>query len=179
MNRAGLHKAIRAAVKLTKHDVIVIGSQAILGTYSEEELPKTTTRSAELDVVPWVDDDMEMLSTHIDAELGQWSAFDDENGFYIHGVSRKTAELSPGWEKRLIRVDAGDGAIGWCLEKHDICSSKLMRFEPKDKDFVTALADAGLIDLHEVLRRVENTDTTKAKRRQARAWVEWMISQSA
>jgi hypothetical protein len=173
MNRRQLHEAIRAAVSVTKQgQVIIIGSQAILGTYSEEELPQATTMSAELDVAPWRDDPLELLSTDIDAQLGQWSEFDETHGFYIHGVSRSTAELSAGWEGRLVSVDAGDGAIGLCLERHDVCASKLMRFEPKDKAFVAALADANLIDLEVLLTRVRNTETTREKRQQARAWVE-------
>lgn len=126
-------------------------------------------------VAPWRDDPLELQSTDIDAQLGQWSDFHNTHGFYIHGAGRSTAELSAGWEKRLVAVDAGEGAIGLCLEPNDISASKLMRFEPKDKACVTALADAHLIDLDLLLKRVRNTETTKDTRQQARDWVERML----
>lgn len=50
MRREQLEHAIRAACQIIDaSEVIVIGSQAILGTYREDELPVAATMSAEVD----------------------------------------------------------------------------------------------------------------------------------
>ena len=40
-------------------DVIVVGSQSILGTYDESELPAAATMSLEVDILPIADDNAE------------------------------------------------------------------------------------------------------------------------
>ena len=53
MRRDQLEHAIRTACQITgQTEVIVIGSQAILGTYPEYELPHLATRSMEVDILP-------------------------------------------------------------------------------------------------------------------------------
>lgn len=57
MKRSQLEHAIRAACQIMKHDeVIIVGSQAILGTFTENELPQAATMSTEIDVLPIADD---------------------------------------------------------------------------------------------------------------------------
>ena len=49
MRREQLEHAIRTACQIIEHpEVIVVGSQSILGTFSEDELPAAATMSAEL-----------------------------------------------------------------------------------------------------------------------------------
>jgi hypothetical protein len=53
MRRDQLEHAIRAACQIIGHSaVIVVGSQAILGTFREDELPADATMSLEVDVLP-------------------------------------------------------------------------------------------------------------------------------
>jgi hypothetical protein len=60
MRRDQLEHAIRAACQITGQlEVIIVGSQAILGTYAEYELPLLATRSLEIDVLPITDDNDE------------------------------------------------------------------------------------------------------------------------
>ena len=55
-----LEHAIRAACQIIhQSEVIVVGSQAILGTYSEDELPAAATMSIEVDILPIADDNDE------------------------------------------------------------------------------------------------------------------------
>ena len=50
MRREQLEHAIRAACQIIgHHEVIVVGSQSILGTYSEDQLPPAATMSIEVD----------------------------------------------------------------------------------------------------------------------------------
>jgi hypothetical protein len=53
MRRDQLEHAIRAACQIIdRPEVIVIGSQAILGTFREDELPVRATMSGEVDILP-------------------------------------------------------------------------------------------------------------------------------
>lgn len=125
MKRADLELAIRAAGAIVRNDhVLVIGSQAILGTFTEDQLPAAATFSREADIAPFRDDEPESLATAIDVHLGEWSDFDDANGFYVQGVSRNTAVLPPGWQERLVPLPGGEhtNTIGLCLEPHDLCA---------------------------------------------------------
>lgn len=55
MRRDQLEHAIRTACQIIQHPaVIVVGSQAILGSYREEELPPEATMSIEVDILPLV-----------------------------------------------------------------------------------------------------------------------------
>ena len=42
---------------------------------------------------------------------------------------------------------AANGATGFCLERHDLVLSKLVAGLMKDYEFVTALLDAGLVQI--------------------------------
>ncbi len=44
--------------------------------------------------------------------------------------------------------------IGWCVEKDDLCVAKLCAFREKDRNFVAALLDAGLVDSGELAERL-------------------------
>jgi hypothetical protein len=51
MRRVELEHAIRATTEIVDEDaIIVIGSQAILGTFTEDELPAQATQSIEVDM---------------------------------------------------------------------------------------------------------------------------------
>ena len=53
MRRDQLEHAIRTACQIIERpDVIVVGSQAILGSFSEDELPADATMSVEVDILP-------------------------------------------------------------------------------------------------------------------------------
>jgi hypothetical protein len=53
MRRDQLEHAIRASCQIIQHgEVIVVGSQAILGTYDESQLPAAATMSLEVDILP-------------------------------------------------------------------------------------------------------------------------------
>ena len=56
MRRDQLEHAIRTACQIAGlTEVIIVGSQAILGTYTENQLPFYATRSVEIDVLPIAD----------------------------------------------------------------------------------------------------------------------------
>ena len=157
MKRSELELAIVTAAQIIQQDeVLVIGSQAILGSFDETELPSAATMSQEVDIAPLHDDERESLATKIDAGAGEMSPFDIEHGFYVQGVSVNTAFLPQGWADRVVRVspEGYPDIVGLCLEAHDLCAAKLGRSEQKDREFVAALVKAKLVNPVEVSKRI-------------------------
>ena len=137
MRRSELEHLIRASSAIAEdNEVIVIGSQAILGQFPDA--PVELLRSNELDVVPKNKPERSIV---VDGAIGELSTFHHTFGYYAHGVAVETAVLPAGWRERLIRVcnENTKGAIGWCLEVHDLAASKLAAGREKDLDFVSDL----------------------------------------
>lgn len=140
------------------------GSQAILGTHSEGQLPAAATMSVEVDVLPIADDEdeVERLSDLTEGAVGELSPFDETHGFYIDGVGLRTAILPDGWRSRLVKVQNANAAApggepwftGWCPDKEDLCAAKLCAHREKDLRFVSALLDHGLADATAISRRL-------------------------
>lgn len=160
MNRAQLEHVLRAAADVVGVvDLVVLGSQAILGTYEDWQLPDEATRSTEADVavdaeVARVDlgVDASELADRIDGALGEGSRFHETYGYYAQGVETATAILTTGWRDRLVPVncDGRDGttaAVGWCLEVNDLWLAKAAAGRQKDLEFCRALAVADLVSL--------------------------------
>jgi hypothetical protein len=137
MNRASLEHVLRAAAAITnQRDIVVVGSQALLGQFPNA--PDLLLSSIEADVFPRADPAKSIL---IDGAIGELSAFHETFGYYAHGVDETTATLPPGWEQRLVplRNENTGGATGWCLEVHDLAASKLVAGREKDLDFVQVM----------------------------------------
>lgn len=167
MKRDELEDAIRQATRVTaQREVLVIGSQAILGSYDETQLPARATLSEEVDIAPISDDEDYSLATVIDANLGEWSQFHVDHGFYVQGVNIATAVLPNGWEARTVQVapDGPGGAIARCLDPHDLCAAKLVRGEEKDIEFVDALVEAGIIDPVSLVRICKKLSIAETRR---------------
>ncbi len=157
MNREQLEHAIRTACQIIeKTEVIIVGSQAILGTYDEDVLPGDATMSRECDILPIADTDQETarLADVIEGVAGEWSPFEEQHGFSIDGVDLTTVVFPDGWRTRLVKVQNANTAgptghpwfTGWCLEPHDLCAAKLCAGREKDLNFVRALIEAKLVD---------------------------------
>jgi hypothetical protein len=102
MKREELEHVLRAASRIVEQrDFLVIGSAAILGTYSEDVLPHAASRSEEADLAPF-DDPTGEKSAAVEGSLGQLSAFHETYGYYADGVDFKTAAAPEGWEQRLV-----------------------------------------------------------------------------
>jgi hypothetical protein len=134
----------------------VIGSQAILGSYSEDELPLEAIRSIEADVAFRVDPD-ESKADQVDGAIGEGSSFHSMYSYYAQGVSVSTAVLPAGWEERVVAYERADALPSHpvCLERHDLVVSKLVAGREKDLEFATALISARLVDPDVLLERAE------------------------
>jgi hypothetical protein len=152
MNRAALEHIIRAAAVISgDDDIIVVGSQAILG--SLPDAPAAMLVSDEADVYPR---NFPERADLIDGSIGELSPFHDTFGYYAQGVAPGTAILPDGWEARLVEVRNANtrGAAGWCAERHDLVASKLVAGREKDVAFFEAAVGAGLLDLDVLIGRL-------------------------
>ena len=94
MRRAQLEHAIRTACQIVQQPaVIVVGSQAILGTYDESQLPPAATMSVEVDILPiaGTNEEVARLADLIEGVAGELSPFEELHGFSIDGVDLTTA----------------------------------------------------------------------------------------
>lgn len=172
MRRDQLEHAIRTACQIIQHsEVIVVGSQAILGTYDESQLPAAATMSIEVDILPIADSNVETgrLADLIEGVAGEFSPFEGLHGFSIDGVDLDTSVLPDGWRDRLVKVQNANTAApageprftGWCLDKEDLCVAKLIALRNKDRNFVAALLGAGLVDPDVIRGRLSAVSTQR------------------
>jgi hypothetical protein len=151
LNRSQLEHVIRASAAISGDDeIVVIGSQAILGQFPSP--PPELCVSVEADVYPKNKPEHADL---IDGSIGELSPFHSTFGYYAQ-VAPETAILPAGWESRLVpvRSPATHGATGWCLEVHDLVLSKYVAGREKDLEFAAAAARHALVDRDELLRRL-------------------------
>lgn len=143
MRRADLEHIIRAAGSIADaQQLVIIGSQAILGRFPDA--PAELTVSAEADIYPL---DAPERADLIDGSIGEKSPFHETFGYYAHGVSPETAVLPGNWRGRLVPVQNENtrGIVGHCLSPVDLAISKLAAGREKDLCFVTGLLRHGLV----------------------------------
>lgn len=175
MKRSELEDAIRVAAELIRQDqFLIIGSQAILGSYTEDELPELVTMSQEVDIATWRDAGSAEAADRISMNAGELSEFHQAHGFYLEGVQRETAILPPDWEYRLVSVrnEATRNATGLCLDPHDLCAAKLMAHREKDFEFVSMLIEHGIIDPSLIGDRLSSIDLDNVHSDQSRQQLE-------
>lgn len=170
MTRDQLEHAIRAACDVAEDtDVLIFGSQAILGEYPDA--PPELRASIEVDLQPMnrpdrVDD--------VDGALGELSQFHATYGFYVHGISIDAATLPSGWEARTVAVsdEVGTrGHTGHCVEAHDLAASKLVAFREKDRDFVRVLLVETMVDPDTLLARIQGLPLDEDRTARLCRWV--------
>jgi hypothetical protein len=171
------HVIAAAADVAAEQEIVVIGSQAILGTVADP--PETLLFSMEADVYP-------LRAPHkaeeIDGSLGDGSRFHSMYGYYAHGVGPKTAVAPAGWEERLVRVEiprrVGQkaAAVALCLEVHDLVLAKCVAGRERDWDFARDAIAADLVQVGELLDRIVDLPEPPADQRQIRKMLEGIAS---
>jgi hypothetical protein len=174
VRRQELEHVIRAVAEISgERDVIVLGSQAILGSIDDDRLPVEATRSIEVDIAFSFDPDGS-CADRVDGAIGELSRFQQTFGYYPHGVGLETATLPEGWRDRLVVLDTPGTSPGrgLCLEPHDLTASKLVAWRPKDREYASALLRSGLISRRTLVARVRALKRASAARR--RLIIEWV-----
>lgn len=160
--RSELEHVIRAASDLVDDpDIVVVGSQAILGQYPDAPPPMLI--SMEADVYPRSHPARAIL---IDGAIGELSMFQETFGYYAHGVGEETATAPAGWQQRLVPVrnENTGGATGWCLEAHDLVLAKCVAGREKDWAFADEAIRHGLVEGDVLLARAADLPVSDAAR---------------
>ena len=169
MKRRDLEHLIRAAAAVTdEYEIVVIGSQSILGAVPNA--PDELLRSMEADLYPLHRPELADL---IDGSIGELSPFEERFGYYAQGVGPQTAVLPEGWQDRLVKVQGPgtDLKIGWCLEPHDLAASKLAAGRDKDWAFVDALLRHRIVDPDMLRTRLAALPVPALLRERLARWV--------
>lgn len=156
MTRFQLEHLIRAAGTIADDDdIVVIGSQAILGQFPSA--PPELLVSREADLYPRAHPERADL---IDGSIGEGSPFEREYGYYAHGVGPETAVLPAGWQERLVVVSGLNTRLvrGWCLEVHDLAIAKLIAGREKDLAFASAVHRHGMARVEVLSERLASTE---------------------
>lgn len=162
MKRSDLEHVIRAAAEIADDDeVVVLGSQAILGQFPDA--PPELRQSEDADLYPRNHPERADL---VDGSIGELSPFHRTFGYYAHGVGPETAVLPDGWTERLVVVENENtrGARGLCLEIHDLVVSKYVAGREKDLEFVRSVIRHGLVDGPTLHARLEETPLDPSRR---------------
>lgn len=176
MRRDQFDHLIRAVGRvLDRTEIIVIGSQSILGARADlDRFPEPLVQSTDVDFLPVPDPD-EALADRIDALLGELSPFHETHGVYAEGVGANTATLPTGWKARLIRYESGatKGVAALCLEPHDLAVAKLIAGRAHDYGFCRALISSGLVAPDVIRERLAGTpDVRPVVRNRVTSWLE-------
>jgi hypothetical protein len=155
MRRDELEHVIRAAAAVAgENELVIVGSQAILGQFPNA--PETLLLSQEADIYPR---QQPQKAIQIDGAMGDGSQFHATFGYYAHGVGPETAKAPVGWETRLVPVRVpllrkhDTQATGWCIEIHDLVLAKLAAGRDRDMEFAAEAIRHGLADPLELQRR--------------------------
>lgn len=171
MTRRQLEHLLRAAGEIAADDeIVVIGSQAILGQFPDA--PASMRVSVEADLFPLNHPERADL---IDGSIGELSPFHETFGYYAQGVAEETARLPQGWKERLVIIQNENtrGVKGLCLEVHDLLVSKAIAGREKDLAFLADAARHRLARAEILLDRVATVDADPMLLDSARAALQW------
>jgi hypothetical protein len=173
MRREHLEHVLRAASQIANDpDVLIIGSQSILGAIPEDQLPSEATASIEVDVT-FFDDPGDRKADQVDGAIGELSHFHETFGYYAQGVSVSTAVLPEGWRDRLVLIETRSTAPGrgHLLDPHDCVVSKLVAGREKDYLFAAALIAHQLVNPGLLTERVRTVQAAPAVIQRVLHWI--------
>jgi hypothetical protein len=165
LNRASIEHLLGEAAKLTNHrEYVIIGSLSVLGQVASP--PESMVYSIDIDLYAKSDPGR---SDEIARNLGLGSAFEQANGYYADPVSPALATLPEGWESRLVRLPFANGTTGWFLEPNDAAISKYVRAELRDREWIWAGLQSGILSPAVIEYRMRETvmETDERARSQA------------
>lgn len=166
MKRSDLRRLFARARELTgETDYVVMGSLAALGHAGQ--VPARMAMSIDVDAYCRSGP---ARSFELAAALGQGSGFEAEFGYYLDPIAPRIATLPEGWEARLVRIELEPDLAAWFLEPNDAAVSKYARMEPRDREWIRAGLDAGILSLPILTARFAQTtflDAAESERARA------------
>jgi len=153
MTRNDINRLLVEAMRVTNHrDYVIIGSLSVLGAVAQP--PESMTQSVDVDLYPKNDPGR---ASEIATALGEGSEFEQTYDYYADAVSPRLATLPDGWEDRLINVDFDSGVAAWFLDPNDAAISKYVRSGSRDREWIRAGLQAGILSLPTIEYRLRET----------------------
>lgn len=178
MRRQEFEHVVAAAAEVSgEREIVVVGSQAILGSFPNP--PETMLFSAEADLYPLNDPSK---AESIDGSLGDGSYFHSTFGYYAHGVGPETAVAPDGWQDRLVRVEVparvgqAEGVFALCLEPHDLVLAKCVAGRDRDWEFARDAIKADLVQVSELFARVSDIPRPPADQARLQKMLEGLVT---
>ena len=76
--------------------------------------------------------------------------------------------LPDGWQQRLVRLEFENGVTGWFLEPNDAAISKYVRAEQRDREWIWAGLEAGILSAAVIEYRMRETSMETDERERAK-----------
>jgi Nucleotidyltransferase of unknown function (DUF6036) len=169
VNRGEFEHVIRAAAEIVNDELVVVGSQAVLGQHRNP--PGRLLRSMEVDLYPR---SAPGRAVEIDPGIGDGSRFHATFDYYAHGVGPETVIAPVGWQDRRVRVDVPgtmhrrETATAFCLEIHDLVLAKLAAGRPHDIAYAQDAVAGRLVEsdrLRELVEQMPDSHRDAARTR--------------
>ena len=159
MNKQQLEHILMSAARIgDDNEIIVIGSQSILGQFPDAHKNPVLSYSMEADIYLKNKINNTIL---VEGSIGEGSLFHVTFGYYAQEVGPKTAILPAGWEDRLfpviVRYEGTKSVTGYCLEAHDLATAKYAAGREKDYGFLAVMINKGMLRMKELIDRVNKT----------------------
>jgi hypothetical protein len=156
MDLSHLQALFSEAKRLTKHkEFVVVGSLCVLGVVDKSsEIPERMLMSIDVDCYTRADPGRIF---ELREKLGEGSQFEAEHGYYLDPIAPEVSTLPDQWEHRLIPVELQEGIVVFFLEPNDAAVSKYARCDVRDREWIKAGLEAGLLSAPIIESRFRQT----------------------
>lgn len=156
MDLSQLRALFLEAQRLTNHkEFVVVGSLSILGIVQGKEIPARMLVSIDVDCYTRTDPGRIF---ELGEPLGQGSAFEEKHGYYLDPVSPDLPVLPRHWQHRLVPVALDGGITVFFLDPNDAAVSKYARCDVRDREWIRAGLEAGILSAPIIESRFRETD---------------------
>lgn len=143
-----LFRAIREVTR--KDNILVVGSNAIIGAFLDEKGDFEFWQSKEMDIV--IKDTEPEIADLVQGVFGEGGLFERAFGIMADVVSEKTSVMPEGWQRRLIKRRMPNGLLLRFISPEDLAFAKYVAWRGKDEEFLEKLWQEGLIDIEKMRR---------------------------
>lgn len=164
MELSDLQELFEQARALTNHtEFVVVGSLSILGVVAKaSDAPERMLMSIDVDCFTRQDP---ARIFELKGALGAGSAFETSHGFYLDPISPSVPTLPEQWQYRLVPIPLDGGIVAFFLDPNDAAVSKYARCEPRDREWIFAGLQAGLLSAPIIESRFKQTSFLDAAER--------------
>ncbi len=155
MELKDLELLLGEASRRTQHtEFVIVGSLSVLGVLGQRPVPRRMLLSIDVDC--FTPNDPGRIF-ELNDSLGAGSEFEQAHGYYLDPVSPQLPTLPANWEYRLIKLPLSGGITAGFLDPNDAAVSKYARGEPRDREWIRAGLEAGLLSAPVIESRFKDT----------------------